>query len=233
MEKINKIKAEFVRHGKPTYSEEEYKSGKFEGTLTENGKKELEETINKLAENISDDELVVILSSPKKRAIESAEIAHKILKEKGVNIFPSLKITDSLKDIQMTPEFVESLKDFEGFWMEYWAKKNLPEGVEKPEDVKKRAQRVIAYLNRVGKIKNLTQKIRFVLFGHEEGVRDLLMEAFGIDTEKGEGPTYAENISVNFFNVGENATKLEVSYRDKKGVLDFDSKTRDFKKRSE
>ena len=222
-----------MRHGKPVYSEEESKSGKFEGTLTEIGKKELEEAMNKLAENISGDELVVVLSSPRKRAVESAEIALKMLKEKGINVFPSLKIKNSLKDIQMTPEFVENLKDFEGFWMEYWAKKNLPEEVEKPEDVKKRAQRVITYLNRVAKLKNLTQKIRFVLFGHEEGVRDLLMEAFGIDTEKGEGPNYAENVSVNFFNVEENMSKLQVSYRDKKGVLDFNPKTRNFKKRSE
>jgi broad specificity phosphatase PhoE len=234
MERMNsesKIKADFVRHGKPEYLQEEITSGKVEGSLTEEGKNDLREAISKLAETISKEELVVVVSSPKKRAVESAEIAFDILKEKGINVFSELRKEDSLKDVEMSSEFINDLDGFQESWMEYWIQqKDLSQGTEKPEEVEKRALRVIAYLNRLAKLDNLKQKLHFILFGHEEGVRDLLEEAYEIGTKKGESPTYAEEVRLDFFDVGEKDTRIKVFYRGNEKILKFDPNTRNLKK---
>jgi broad specificity phosphatase PhoE len=239
------LRIDFFRHGKPEYTEEELKTGRLEGTLKESGKGQIIESVQKLAKDIDKDkEIIVIWTSPKKRAQERAEIVKNVLKKEEIEILavgrerkgPELRTTLSLKDVGLSEEFIKELleKDMSADWMEYWTgKKTLPKEVERPEEVKKRTERLITYFERIARNIQPKQekKLHFICIGHEEGFRDLLEEGFGIGTKRGESPTYGEILRMDIFKSapGRNAV-LELNYRDKKAKLIFNKETREFRK---
>ena len=228
----HRFTADYVRHGKPEYTKEDIASGHIEGTLTPEGRIQVEETINGIADGFSPEEVAIILTSPKQRAKESAELAAEILIKRGINVVLPVKMKDSLKDVQMSPEYVGKIVDGGGAadWMEAWAaEKHVPEGTEDAAHVKKRAQRVINYLRRYAeKISGAGERPHFILFGHEEGVRDILEAAFGTGTKKGEGPIYGESVSIDFLDDQNGKLKMHVKYGDITGRLEFDPASRSF-----
>ncbi len=115
------------------------------------------------------------------------------------------------------------------FWIESFEKGGLPEKTETPIEFKKRSVRVLTYLERIArKVHSKEGKhLRFVVVGHEEGVRDLLEESFGFGTEKGTGPTYAEIVKVGI-HVGEKESKFDISFREQNTRLSFNRENRTF-----
>ena len=122
-----------------------------------------------------------------------------------------------------------------GNWMSYWAKneEKIPEGTEKPADIKKRIQRILTYLERIAKQVNPKEnkKLHFICVTHEELFRDLLEEGFGYGTEKGTGPINGEALTIDI-NKSENDKDavFNMKFGDDKSSLSFDPKSRDFKK---
>jgi hypothetical protein len=87
--------------------------------------------------------------------------------------------------------------------------------------------RVLTYLERIArKIRPEDGKsLRFIVVGHEEGVRDLLEESFGVGTEKGTGPGYAGVVEVGI-STGDVDSKFDVTFNGQKQSLVFNRENR-------
>jgi broad specificity phosphatase PhoE len=255
--------ADFVRHGKPKYTEAEEVSGQLEGVLTEEGVEQANRIGHELADKIDvDNERVVIWASGKNRAKQTSKIIYDVLKDSGVALLTSssggdrgVRTRESLRDIKTEAtdpsdytkgspfwdaiyyankagEKLSSGEDV-GFdrWLEFWVEKDsegeLPQKTESPEELKWRSVRVLTYLERIArKIKPEDGKrLRFIVVGHEEGVRDLLEESFGVGTKKGTGPAYAEVVEVGV-STENSGSRFDVTFRDEKKELAFDPKSR-------
>ena len=258
---------DFIRHGMPEYTEKEKMSGELEGKLTEKGKGQIRAAATELAGRIDKDtEIVVIWTSGKKRAKQSALIVGDIFREQGILLLSdpnkrpnAIKEIGFLRDIKTgvgegadsdeSSPFWDSIYfareggkklrsgeevDFDR-WLEFWVEKDeektLPLHTETPEQVKKRSMTMLAHLIRVAKhVKPKENKrLRMVIVGHEEGVRDLLEESLHMGTQKGNGPAYGEMIEVGISPQGDDAF-LDVSFRGKKGKLVFDREKREIKR---
>ena len=228
------LKVDFIRHGKPEYTDKERKSAKFEGNLTEEGINQIRGEALKLAGRIDKDkELVVFWVSPRTRARQTAEIIYDIFQEQGIPVIRDLKTIRSLSDVKISPDFLEDLlkSGATGRWMEYWAEADLSEGTEKPEEVKKRIERIITYLERIAR--NTTpaedKKLHFICIGHEEIFRDLLEEGYGLGTKNSTGPNYGEVMSMGIRKSGQGQDAvLELRYKGQKTELGFNKEERRF-----
>ncbi len=145
------LRVDFIRHGKPKYTQEEIGSGKFEGELMPEGIEQVRSSALELARGIDKDkELVVIWTSPRKRAQQSSEIIRDIFNKEKIPIIEKgwkrkekeertdeeqPRTEETLRDVKLTGEFVDELKKIAvADWMEYWAKaEELPKGIEKPD----------------------------------------------------------------------------------------------------
>lgn len=235
------LRVDFIRHGQPKYTKEEMKSANFEGELTKEGVEQIKKQIEELIKGINKQkEVVVIWTSPKNRAKQSSEVIRQMLSEKGIDRIvdkaSGANVKASLSDVKISKDFMEeAIKDNIDFknWMVYWSEMdNLPEGTESAEDVKKRVQRVVTYLERIARNVQLGEekRLHFICVGHEELVRDLLEESFGMGTKEGEGPGYAEVVRMDITKSDKNKNAiLDLSYRNKKSKLSFDKSTREFK----
>lgn len=230
------LSVDFVRHGKPEYTDEERKSAKFEGNLTEEGIEQVKERATELASKIDKErELVVFWVSPRTRAQQTAEIIYSVFQEQNIPVIKDLKTVKSLSDVKISPDFLKDLlkSDTIGKWMEYWAGADLPEGTEKPEEVKKRVARVITYLERIAR--NITpiegKKLHFICVGHEEIFRDLLEEGYGLGTKDHTGPGYGEVMSMGIRrSKQEQDAVLELKYKGQETELGFNRESRRFYK---
>lgn len=230
------LKVDFIRHGKPEYTAEERKTAKYEGNLTEEGTARIKDQALKLAQQIDKEkELVVFWVSPRKRAWQSAEILYKVFQEQGITVIKDLKTVLSLSDVKMSSGFIEDLLKNKAMksWMEYWAESNLPEGTEKPEEVKKRVKRVVTYLERIARqiAPQENKRLHFICVGHEEIFRDILEEGYGLGTKDKTGPSYGEVMSMDIgkSEQGKEAV-LKLKYREQEADLSFDKKSREFHK---
>ena len=232
------LRVDFIRHGKPIYTKEERLSGQYEGQLTPESVEKFKQEIEKLADSIGAEELVVIWASPRDRAQQSSKIIEEVLGGKGINVV-KIGTKDSLCDVKTTPDFVKEIseKDSMQDWMKYWTTTGeLPGGVETPEDVKKRTERLITYLERISRtiILPKNKKLHFICVGHEETVRDLLEEGFGQGTNKGTGPDYGEALRIDVIkSTPEQDAELDLKYRDSESELRFKKDTRKFYYRSD
>ncbi len=229
------LRVDFIRHGKPSYAAEERRVGEFEGELTPEGREQIAASVEELAKNINKEkEIIAIWSSPKRRARETAEIIENTLNKFNVAVIRSGE-KKSLKDVKITTEFLEQMQE-KGVkdWMKYWVEtENLPDGVETPRSVKKRTERVITYLERIARTINPPEnkKLHFICVGHEETVRDLLEEALDTGTQKGTGPNYGEIVRMDIKkSESEKDAVLDLSYRNLKAKLGWNSKERKFYK---
>jgi len=231
------LRVDFIRHGKPEYTEEERKSARFEGNLTEESIEQIRERATELASRIDKEkELVVFWVSPRTRAQQTAEIIYNIFREQNIPVIKDPKTIESLSDVKISPDFLKELSESGviGKWMEYWAESDLPEGTEKPDEVKKRVERIITYLERIAR--NIApaegKKMHFICVGHEEIFRDLLEEGYGLGTRNNTGPSYGEVMSMDIIKSqqGQDAV-LELRYKGQETELGFNKESRKFFKK--
>jgi broad specificity phosphatase PhoE len=242
------LRVDFIRHGKPKYTQGEIESGKFEGELIPEGIEQVKSSALELARGIDKDkELIIIWTSPKKRAQQTSEIIRDIFNEEKISIIEKgwkrkeqkekideepIRTQEPLRDVKLTGEFVGELKKIAvADWMEYWAKAGeLPKGIEKPEEVKERTERLITHLERIARTIEPPKgkKLHFICVGHEETVRDLLEEAYGSGTKKGTGPNYGEVVRMDIHKSEPNKDAvLNLNYRDSKAKLNFNKERRE------
>lgn len=232
---------DLIRHGKAVYSAEENETFEFEGKLNEEGKEQAERVAEELVGKIDkENDLVVIWSSPKNRARETATILGRVFQERKINVIKGLEgasAKEALRDVKISKDLmVEAIADKISFsdWMSYWSEKeDLPAGTESPAEVKKRVERIVTYLERIARtIKPATgKKLRFVCVGHEEIFRDLLEEGYGIGTKKGESPANGEVMSLDIQKSTSDAPAvIGLRYRGNESRLDFDPRQRKFRK---
>lgn len=230
------LKVDFIRHGKPQYTDKERETAKFEGNLTEEGIEQIKNKALELARRIDKEkELVVFWISPRTRAQQTVGIIYNIFQEQGIPVIRDLKTVGSLSDVRMSPNFLKDLLKSEaiGRWMEYWAESDLPEGTEKPDEVKKRVERIITYLERIARkiIPAENKKLHFICVGHEEIFRDLLEEGYGFGTKDSTGPSYGEVMSVGVRKSKQRQDAvLRLRYKDQETELKFNKESRRFYK---
>lgn len=245
------LRVDFIRHGRPSYTKEEIESGKVEGALTTEGREQIKSSALELAQDIDKNkELIIIWRSPKRRAQQASEIIRDIFAQEEIPIIEKgwqrkkewegkldekqLRTKESLSDVKMTGEFIDELIKEEAMadWMEYWTKaEKLPKGVERPEEVKKRTERLVTYLERIARIiyPPANKKLHFICVGHEETVRDLLEKAYGLGTKRGTGPSYAEIVRMDIHkSTEEKDATLDLKYRNEEAKLGFEKEERRF-----
>jgi broad specificity phosphatase PhoE len=227
---------DFIRHGQAEYSEKERETAEYEGNLTNAGKEQIQRSAQELATKFDkENEIAVLWVSPRNRARQAGKIIGQKFTEKGIQILKDIKTVRSLSDVRMTPEFMNEInkKNVFGNWMEFWSKADLPEGTETPEQVKKRVQRVLVYLERIARqIKpEGNKKLHFICVGHEELFRDLLEEGFGVGTKSKTGPMYGEIMRIELKkSTKEKGAKLKLNFDNKSADLKLDKETRKFYK---
>ena len=86
------------------------------------------------------------------------------------------------------------------------------------------------YLSRILSSLN-GKKIHFFCFGHEETVRDLLEEAYGMGTKAGTGPIYGEALRMDIFKSEKDKDAVfDLKYGEDKATLGFNDKSGNFYK---
>lgn len=236
------LRVDYIRHGSPTYTEEEHRSLNFQGVIKESDQALVKEAAQALASTIDPErEVAVIWETKKTRGKETSVIYQQVLQGQGI---PILEIggklsqsSESLVDLGLSPKLVQMIKD-KGTdnWMRTWMAQgdDVSTGAETPAELKKRSMRVLANIERTARLVHPAggKKLRFLVFGHEEGVRDLLETSLGVGTDKGTGPGYTERVHVEIKGgiPGEDKpARLKVSFRDKTSFVDFDVNRRELK----
>src|SRR3989338_1661338 len=229
------LTVDFVRHGEPEYTQQEIEDASIEGQLTQEGKRQVQEAGLKLSGKIDKDkELVVFLVSPKQRAHQTAAILNEVFQQQQIPVGRT-RTYQALSDIRLDHVFIGRLLSENAVdkLIEFWAKTKLPEDTEKPEEVKKRVETVVAYLERIARIITLqdNKKLRVICVGHEEIFRDLLEEGFGIGTRNHSGPGYAEDMEMGIFKSepGKDAV-LKLAFRGLEAELGFNPQSKNFYK---
>lgn len=84
-----------IRHGESVYTEYNADVETTEDDLTDAGKKQIVNTIKFIAQSLNkEQDIIVVVSSPRIRTIGSANLAKKILKEMGFNVWDDNKKRD-------------------------------------------------------------------------------------------------------------------------------------------
>lgn len=229
------LRVDFVRHGTARYSRKDVDRLTIEGWLPKLSKKQVRTTAISLASNIDkENELVVFWVSPKRRARETTEIFEEVFKKKGISVHKTKTVT-SLRDLYYGHDLVADYKSGKVHnLIEYWLENiDYLKDAEKPENVKKRVEIIVTYLERIARmIAPVDNKsLRFICVGHEELFRDLLEEGFGWWTKYKKGPENAEVMGMDIFKSqpGKNAL-LKLTFRGQVAELGFNPQKREFHK---
>jgi len=134
------MKITLIKHGKTDYNSEGKRQGRIDLPLNEVGRKEVLALKRKLGKDLS-----IVISSPLKRAVETAQI-----------LFPRAKIikNDLLIEYDFGElegvKFSEPLRNFPNHQIEEYngIKFLMPKRGETFEDILKRCQKFIAYLKK-------------------------------------------------------------------------------------
>lgn len=170
---------DIIRHGQALYTDEEKRTAQYHGKLSERGIEDITLAAKGLVGGIDkEEELVIIWSSPKSRAAESADLISKELQAQGINQFRKVINKEDLRDVNMVPEFNEKKRNFPQMnWMDLWdALEELPEGMESHESVRQRTNKVMSILARITNNYHLPdgKKLHFIIIAHEEIAKTLL-----------------------------------------------------------
>lgn len=229
------IVVDFVRHGKAEYSEEPWESTTFEGALTSEGRDQAENAAQTLVSRMNKDkELLVLWTSPKKRALETVAIMLPVFYQNGI-LPHELSVRTLLQDVQLDisqlREYLES--DFGKTAIEQWlVSKNLPKGNETPEQLTHRTNSVLFYLDKAARVVQPSggKRLRFVLIGHEETAINILQFAFREEPTSKLSPKNGEILELGIYQSvpKELNTRVVVNYRDYlDGVIYFDPVSRE------
>jgi len=228
------LRVDFIRHGERTERLKDELSEQGRATI-ENKAKEIVRDINK------DKELIVLWTSAKKRCQQATEIIKDIFQKEGITMLKSPHTKDSLKSVEYTKEGMAELINQLGEittwidnWMEQWtAIEELPQGVEKPQELKKRVERLMTYLERIARQVQPAEdkKLHILCVLHEELFRDLLKAGYDTGTKKDTDPTYGERMRIDIYkSEPDKKAKFDLEYRNSKASLEFNKDTREFKK---
>ena len=229
-EKMHEIVVDFIRHGQASYDgeprpEDEKEAIQFEGALTEEGQKTIEATAAKIVEEIGDNELVYLWSSPRQRAQESMGIIKEVLEENEIDVFPKSKLAktvDKLSDLGLTGEFLEEFSKREDIeWMDYWKEEaGSYEGVEDKGEFLKRIQETISRLQQFALKANLPvdRKVRFICLTHEEEIKNIA-EQFGIEVEIVKN---GENMEMKINPKEDEPSELSINIQGQESMLSSD-----------
>lgn len=210
-----------IRHGEADYTEKEKNLAKYEGELMEEEKEKIASVAREIVEGIDkEQEVVLVVTSPRLRAIETAQEIFKTLKEEGINPFHRIEIRGQLEDAALTPGFLKQYKEVmpEKGWMNFWEiVENLPEGTEKPEEVEKRTNDFLAALAKVTRNYHLPEgkKLHLISVIHEETFRELLKKTFSGELIGGNILGNAERVRLGFNKTNnKNQVNIDIKYRD-------------------
>lgn len=201
------LTVDFIRHGKAVYTTEELKTAQYNGQLNDTGKEQIVSSALRLVGSIDqNNELVIIWSSPKSRAAQSADLINQTLKDEAIPVYKKIIEKDSLIDVFLTPEFLKQRQQTspQTDWIEFWeileTEETLPPGVETPEQVKQRTNKIFIALAKIARNYHLPDKKRlhFIVVAHEETLRDLLKNSFSGNTEPAKSLENAESLRLGF-----------------------------------
>jgi broad specificity phosphatase PhoE len=213
----------FVRHGKPYYSQKELEEGIIEGTLREEGTRQVKEAASEIVTIAKRREqtLMLIVHSPRRRARESAALITDALKNAGIET--QMYMCKELRDVSFSGAFLDQQysdviagRTSWDRWMEYWMNFGTYDSkTDSPEQVSGRAVRVLNRLMDLASRQVFQRRnVIVVVVGHEEGVRDLLLKALNMRTELGQGQAYAEKVLVTIrIDKARNEADLKVEFR--------------------
>lgn len=226
------LRVDFIRHGERTEP--------LKDELSDKGRKTIEQTAKELSQEVNKEkELLVFWVSPKRRCQQTAEIIKEHFKKEDIS-FIEPRTKNSLTSIKYTEEgakkFIQQMGEVSKWideWMEHWAIKELPEGLEKPEEMEERVKRILTYLERTARDVHPAEgrKLHFLCILHEELFRDLLEEGYNLGTKKGTRPTFGEKLRIDIHKSepGKNAI-FDLTYRNSKANLEFNKETREFRR---
>ncbi|MCK5475521.1 MAG: histidine phosphatase family protein [Candidatus Pacebacteria bacterium] len=239
-------RVDFVRHGKPEYTEEEIETGKYEGELNDESKENVRRSAENFARNINKEkEIIVFLTSPRNRAKETAEIYKDVFEKEEIFIYEEM-ITKAtlLRNTELNADFLDNQEEAVNSgeiswddWMEFWVdeseKEKLSEGVESPDEVRERVGKFIGLLKDsdilIRPPKN--KKVHYICIGHEEIVRDLLEEGYDTGIAKGTNLDYGEKLRMDIYKSQSNKNaSLKLEYKSNESTLDFDATEKKFEK---
>jgi broad specificity phosphatase PhoE len=227
----------FVRHGEVSYTEEEITDLTIEGTLTDNGRDQAQRAGTLLADQIDNGSgQILILTSPKKRAAETADIIEGVFQEHRIQV--TKRRFGPLRDIGWGKEFVAALyrDNALGNLMEYWVDHaDSLTDAESPIQVRRRVGKVIGFLEGISRssLTELSECRRppIICVCHEEIFRDLLETGFGFGTREQSGARHAEIMRMDIYNSGPNTdAQLKLIFRDNTAELGFNIQEQDFYK---
>src|SRR3990172_9689325 len=115
--KHNIVIVDFLRHGTTEYQEnfaspeeKESMNGNYPSDLTPEGKKEVRETVEKMARTINPEtDIVVLWSSPAWRAQGSEDVIRELLKERKIEVYKDSPIPSMRNFDQYDKDFMEDL----------------------------------------------------------------------------------------------------------------------------
>ena len=186
----HKIKVFFVRHGDPDYEidgprpENLQEPIQFEGKLKIVGENQIVLAANDLVNEISSN--VYVVSSPRRRAVESLNIARQVWENCGIAVsdFPHLeKVQTLLTDATLTGELLKEYRkiveqDNNITWMEFWLNESANfHNVENAEDFRKRMEKLLSFFQKFSL--DAKPETNIVCFTHEEEIK-VLSRLFGI-----------------------------------------------------
>ncbi|MBI2033686.1 MAG: histidine phosphatase family protein [Candidatus Liptonbacteria bacterium] len=231
--KVNEVIVDFFRHGQSAYTNE----GR---DLTEKGEEQVRESAEKIVEGIDPEkEIVVLWSSPARRAQGSSEILKEVLDQRGIDIHKKSAISSMRNFDQKDKEyFTELFKEFEAqqspFDVTYARDPRFQEKSDKFEsqpEVRERAGRVfnaIDYLARHAKLEN--KKLHIIGASHFEFLNPVMEDIFGYKVEEGQGMRYGEGMRIFFdYDSVRKETKISAEFRgERKDNIIFDKGKRKF-----
>lgn len=209
----------FVRHGATLYKE--YFVNEKTHDLVPRGIRQIEKTAERLAEKINKNLPIIIVSSPRIRTKNSAEIIKKLFVSKRIQIV-SNKIfeTKTFEAIRLKGDLIEA-SNYIGKNYDEWLKKNcVNNSVESSNDFLKRirksitkAVKIIRKNKRTRRAKNLKQ---IILISHGEILDGLLVSFNKIKRkyDRNRIPKHGEIVEIQIFS-----TKVKIKYRNKRYLL--------------
>lgn len=246
-----------VRHGDTPYKEQ--LGGLEEGgiDLTEKGVQQLEEAANEIAERLDKEgDVISIISSPRQRARDSADIIRRILIERGFSVWedPKERIEqDRIRSTDLFNDEDEIIHVDDPKYVEGWSKiaadmpQQLQQGetgtqlwkrggiasTEKSEDVYSRSRDQLTFLTRIARQiqPKVDKHIVIIQVEHEETMDDLLEVASGgkLGIAAGSGSEKGEVFELDIPVSGNGIKFTPISRGLEPVTLEYDHLKREFK----
>ncbi len=237
---LNKIVADFLRHGETNYLEEFHNTSEPVRDLTPEGEIQVKETAKKIIETIDPErEIIVLWSSPAWRAQGSEELILELLEEKGIPVYKDSTIPQMVNFRKYDKEYFQGLwqiygatgKSFDAIYAKDPDFQELNEKFETIHEVKRRAEKVFYHIANLAKVAKLDGKTLHIIgVSHFEFLNPIMEEIFGHDVEQGHGVKRGEDIHIEFtYDLDQNKLLVGAVFRgERKDNIEFDMTEKKF-----